>query len=164
MIDWWRTKVRQAFGYAHARVTEAERASLAGWLTPAQLELFDRMHVADRRHGLNVVAALRRTGVTDEELLVAALLHDAGKGRATKLAHRVVWSLGEAYGDWVWRVFEPMPTFRGGLTRMREHAERSATLAERAGCSPRVAELIRNQASPRDEAGRLLAEADEANP
>ena len=38
------------------------------------------MHVADRRHGLDVVATLRGDGVTEHDVLVAGLLHDAGKG------------------------------------------------------------------------------------
>jgi hypothetical protein len=44
-----------------------------------------------------------------------------------------------------------------------ESAERSAALAEQAGCSSRTVQLIRYQDQPVDDAGRLLHEADEAN-
>ena len=74
-----------------------ERAGLAAWTTPAQLALFDSMHVADRRHGLDVVASLRAEGVTEPDLLLAGLLHDAGKGD-TGVWPRVAYSLGQAYG------------------------------------------------------------------
>ena len=58
-----------------------ERAALATWITPAQLALFDSMHVADRRHGLDVVASLRGERRRPEpDVLLAGLLHDAGKG------------------------------------------------------------------------------------
>ena len=53
---------------------------LASWTTPAQRRLFDTMHVADQRHGLDVVASLRAEGVKDRDVLLAGLLHDVGKG------------------------------------------------------------------------------------
>ena len=146
-----------------ARVTVAEREDLAGWLSPAQLALFDRMHVADRRHGLSVVAALRADGSTDLELLVAGLLHDCCKGPRVRLVHRVAWSLGQHYGEWIWRASSRMPTFRYGFDRLRHHADRSAEMAADAGCSAHTVELIRMQENPVDEAGRLLYAADEAN-
>lgn len=147
-----------------ARVTATERAQLATWLTPPQLALFDAMHVADRRHGLDVAAALRDEGVTDPDALLAGLLHDAAKGRSVRLIHRVAWSLGEAYGPWVWRAARRLPTFAPALERLQVHAEASARAAERAGCSVRTVELIRHQAAPVDaQYGELLRLADEAN-
>lgn len=133
------------------------------WTTPAELELFDTMHVADRRHGLDVVRSLRQYGVTDRDVLVAGLLHDCGKGR-TGVVPRIVWSLGQAFGPWVHRLGGLVPGLRGGLKRLRVHAQRSAALAAEAGCSPLTVDLIRHQDAPRDERyGRLLQLADEAN-
>ncbi len=140
-----------------------ERAALGGWLTAEQAALFDGMAVADQRHGLDVVAALRSAGATDVDLLAAGLLHDCGKGRRVRLVHRVAWSLGQRYGSWIWRASTGLPTFATGLARLRDHASRSAELAEAAGCSPRTVELIRNQEAPTDDAGRQLLAADEAN-
>jgi hypothetical protein len=136
---------------------------MAGWLTPAQVALFDGMTVADRRHGLDVVAWLRTAGATDTDLLVAGLLHDCGKGPRVRLVHRIAWSLGQHYGSWIWRVTGVVPGFRAGLAELREHAVRSAELAAEAGCTERTIELIRNQEAPTDDAGRLLLAADEAN-
>jgi hypothetical protein len=121
------------------------------------------MTTADRRHGLDVVAELRRQGVTDRDVLVAGLLHDCGKGR-TGLWPRVAYSLGEAYGPWIWRVTARIPSFGRSLDRLRDHADTSARMAAEAGCSPRAVELIRWQDAPRDpEFGELLRLADEAS-
>src|SRR6478752_6619227 len=136
--SWWASKVRQFRTHVRASVGPAERAGLVAWTTPAQLALFDRMHVADQRHGLDVVASLRAEGVTDPDLLVAGLLHDAGKGQ-TGVLPRVAYSLGQRYGTWIWR-------------------------AAAAGCSGRTVALIRDQEAPTDpEFGELLRLADEAN-
>jgi hypothetical protein len=160
---WWRSKVRQFATHVRARVSETEHAELAAWLTPAQRHLFDSMHVADRRHGLDVVAALRAEGVREPEVLLAGLLHDCGKGN-TGVVARVVYSLGQAYGRWIPRRASMNPGLRRELDRLAAHAETSARLASDAGCTPRTVELIRNQEQPRDaKYGPLLKMADEAN-
>ena len=158
---WWLGKVRQVGRHLVARVAPAERAALAGWLTPAQLDLFDRMHRADRRHGLDVVAALRAEGVDERDVLLAGLLHDAGKGD-TGLVARVAFSLGQAYGRWIPGAISWWPGMRAAQARLEGHAESSARLAEAAGCSTRTVELIRWQDTPRDpEFGERLKLADE---
>jgi hypothetical protein len=160
---WWATKIRQFARHVTARVTAEERGSLDAWLTPAEARLFDTMHVADRRHGLDVVASLGAMGVADRDVLVAGLLHDAGKG-ATGLWARVAWSFGEAWGSNIWQVAERLPGMSRALARLRDHAELSAGLAAAAGCSSRTVELIRNQDAPTDpQFGELLLAADEAN-
>jgi hypothetical protein len=162
--SFWVAKVRQFRTHLTARVSPDERGALAAWLTPAQLALFDGMHVADRRHGLDVVATLRAGGTTDPELLLAGLLHDCAKGPGVGVLPRIAWSLGEAWGPWVVSLAGRVPGFGEPLERLRDHAERSADLANRAGCSPRTVELIRHQADPVEPAaGELLRLADEAN-
>jgi hypothetical protein len=163
MASWWASKVRQFRTHLRARVSPEERAALATWTTAPQVALFDSMHVADRRHGLDVVASLRADGVTEPDALLAGLLHDAGKGE-TGVWPRVAWSLGEAYGAWVWRAASALPGFGAAMERLRTHPEASARLAASAGCSARTVELIRHQDAPRDpEFGELLRLADEAN-
>jgi hypothetical protein len=121
------------------------------------------MHVADRRHGLDVVRTLREDGVGDRDVLVAGLLHDAGKG-SVGVWPRVAWSLGEAYGSWIWRLARLLPGGRGDMDRLRRHADISARLAEAAGCSPRTVALIAERPEPADASfGALLHRADEAN-
>jgi hypothetical protein len=160
---WWAGKIRQFGGHLRARVAPSEREALTVWLTPAQLAAFDAMHLADRRHGLDVAAALRADGVGEPEVLVAGLLHDAGKGRIGVLP-RVAFSLGQAYGRWVWRLASILPGFGTAIDRLRDHPEHSAAIAAAAGCSGRTVDLIRNQDRPLDpQFGELLRLADEAN-
>ena len=162
-MSWWASKTRQFRSHLRARVSPREGDDLAAWLTPDQLALFDAMHIADRRHGLDVVATLRADGVTDPDALIAGLLHDAGKGD-TGVWPRVAFSLGQRYGRQAWRVAGLLPGWRAAIDRLRTHAATSAELARTAGCSPRTIALIRYQDEPRDaEFGELLRLADEAN-
>ena len=171
---WWGTKVRQTRAHLRAKVRSDERAALDGWVPAQFLALFDAMPVADRRHGLDVVASLRASGADDDpELLLAGLLHDCGKStptgrdgraRGVGLLPRIAWSLGEAFGPWVVRLARHLPGFGPSLDLLRDHAERSAAFVQAAGASARTAGLIRNQAgAPGDRAGELLRLADEAN-
>jgi hypothetical protein len=161
--SWWVNKVRQFRSHLRARVAAEERDGLATWLSPAQLELFDSEHIADRHHGLDVVATLRADGVTDPDVLLAGLLHDAGKG-PTGVGPRIAFSLGQRYGTWTWRVARLVPGWSAALDRLGSHAETSAALAAAAGCSPLTVSLIRDQDAPRNQAfGELLRVADEAN-
>ncbi len=163
-MSWWAGKVRRFGRYFTGRIGASERANLAGWLSPHQLDLFESMHPADQRHGLDVVASLRADGHGQPELLLAGLLHDCGKGRALRVWHRVAWSLGERYGKRVEHAFQRVSTFRVAFATMRDHAARSAELAAAAGCSAATVELIRNQAEPTDPVlGRALLLADQAN-
>jgi HD domain len=135
---------------------------LTAWTRPAELALFDAMHVADRRHGLDVVAYLRRAGVADRDVLAAGLLHDCGKG-GTGWPPRVAWSLGEALGPWVWVGARRIPGWGDAMTRLRDHAELSADAVAAAGLSARAVALVREQAAPSDpEFGRVFRAADEA--
>lgn len=161
---WWAAKLRQFLRHLLGRVSRAERAALAEWLTPDQLVLFDAMHRADRRHGLDVVASLRRHGHADHDLLVAGLLHDCGKGRWVGVWHRVGWSLGQRYGRRVRAIGALLPGFRRAYDNLDNHASRSADLAAAAGCSALTAELIRQQDARSESAlGEALRLADEAN-
>lgn len=160
---WWLAKIRQTKRHLLARVSERERHAVAAWLTPAQLAVFAEMHVADQRHGLDVVEALRLGGTRDLEVLLAGLLHDAGKGK-TGLVPRIIHSLGQARMTWVATSVTWLPPMRRSLDRLRDHAQTSAQMAAAAGCSDRTVELIRWQDDPRDpEAGERLRLADEAS-
>ncbi len=162
-VTWWVTKVRQTKRHLLARAPAAERDALAAWLSPAQLAVFDAMHVADRRHGLDVVAALRAAGERDPEVLLAGLIHDAGKG-ATGMLPRILYALGQAGFGGPVRIGRRLPGMPAALELLAAHAETSAQMAEAAGCSIRTVELIRWQDAPRDpDAGERLRLADEAS-
>jgi hypothetical protein len=164
VATWWAGRIRQFRRHVMGRVTPTERQDLVAWLSPPQLDLFDRMHRADQRHGLDVVGALRAEGHRDDELLLAGLFHDAAKGPRLGVWPRVFWSLGERYGAWIYRLAGKVPGFAAAFARLRDHAERSAELCLAAGCSAVTAELIRHQSDPLDPyAGEALRLADEAN-
>jgi len=164
MSSWWAGKARQFVRHLTSRVSAAEWVALARWLTPAQMALFEAMHPADRRHGLDVVAVLRAAGHSDPDLLLAGLFHDASKGPTVGIWQRIAWSLGERYGDGVLGLTAGFPGFRQAFARIREHPERSAELVLAAGCGERVADLIRHQATPVDPtAGEALRLADLAS-
>ncbi len=161
--SWWGGKARQFRAHLRASVRPEERLDLATWTTTSQRRLFESMHIADQRHGLDVVASLRAQGVTEPDVLLAGLLHDAGKGD-TGVWPRVAWTLGARYGAWIWRATSMVPGFGRALARLRAHAESSAALAAGAGCSALTVDLIRHQSAPIDARyGELLRLADEAN-
>jgi hypothetical protein len=163
-VGWWLTKSRQAVRHMSGRISRPERAELRARLSPAQLRLFESMHRADQRHGLDVLAHLRADGHDDPDLLLAGLLHDCAKGRSVRLDHRVAWSLGERYGASVCDAFARLPGYHAAFERLRVHAEASAQLALAAGCTERTADLIRHQDAPTDPgAGQALRLADEAS-
>ncbi len=163
-MGWWASRIRRFGRYFRPGASAAERRDLLAWLTPAQMALFDSMHRADQRHGLDVVAALVAARHHQPDLLLAGLLHDCGKGRELQVWHRVGWSLGERYGARVERLLRRLPGFARAFATIADHARVSAELALAAGVSPVTAELILNQAEPADsELGHALLLADQAN-
>jgi hypothetical protein len=145
-----------------ANVRPEEHRRLAAWTTPAELALFDAQHVADRRHGLDVVAHMRRSGVTDRDVLAAGLLHDCAKGN-TGAGPRIVWSLGEKFGPRVLGPARVVPGWSAALERLRVHADASAEALAATGLAPNAVELVRFQSDPSGlEYGEAFKAADEA--
>jgi hypothetical protein len=158
---WWAEKIGRVVRYAGASVSAAERAEVAALLTPRELALFEAMPRADRRHGLDVAAALRRAGLGDDrELILAGILHDAGKGASVRLWHRVAWSLGQRYGRWVLTAAAVVPGARRVFGRLDAHARISADLARAAGAPARTVALIEAEGDPHDPGARALQLAD----
>ena len=150
--------------YFFGRVGEAERDDLADWLTPAQLELFDSMHRADQRHGLDVVAALRMDGQTIPTFCLPACCTIAaraanctsGTGSAGRCPSATVVALE--------RLFLRLPGFRDGVRGHRRPRRAFGGAGRAAGCSAATADLIRHQAEPIDDVlGLALLLADQAN-
>lgn len=71
---------RQAWRTLQARpLSEERKREIAQLLTAEQLALFESQSYAVQQHGYRVMNTLSRAGHKKKELLVAALLHDAGK-------------------------------------------------------------------------------------
>jgi hypothetical protein len=158
-------RVAQFFGHLTARVSADDAALARGLLPPPAWELFSAMPVADRRHGLDVVARLLAEGWDDRELVAAALLHDAAKGDRMRLWHRVGGVLLEALAPSVLgrlAVDDPS-SWRYPWHLYLHHAELSARAALAAGCTPRTAAFIRGVADEADApAAAAFRAADEA--
>jgi len=156
------SRVRQFLAAVRARVSEDEMAVLERHLDSSQRDLFQEMSPIDQRHCLDVFNNLLRQGHSDPDLFRAALLHDVGK-RGVRLWHRVAGVLLEAF----WPVLLEKLAFNRpqsclyGFYIYRYHADLSAELAERSGCSPSVVELIRRHHTPSEnEHAKALWDAD----
>lgn len=141
-------RVGQFVAHVRARVTPSEDAFADRVLPPGARDLFTAMPVADRRHALDVVQRLLDAGHDDIDLLTAALLHDAAKGRRMRLWHRVAGVLLEAaWPKGLQRLADPDPaSWRHPFHLYLHHGPMSAQMAERAGSSPRAAGFIRGEA------------------
>ena len=158
--------VRRFLRALTARIDPAERRVIADNLTPAQQQLFWAMMVQDQRHSLDVFYTLQRRGCQDRDVLVAALLHDVGKGYV-RLWQRVVFVLLLVGAPGLFRrLAKPNGSgWRRAMAAIKEHGYRGAALAEKAGAPPAVVELIRNH--QRDDSGDrravLLRTAEESS-
>jgi hypothetical protein len=154
--------VAQFFRAAFARVRANEWTLIREHLTPAQAELFERMHRGDQRHCLDVYHTLVRAGYQQKDLLVAALLHDAGKAvsaspdgrRRMTIFHRVAVVLLQGIPPlgprWLARLAADGRGWKAPFAVHARHAQVGAEWAGGAGCSPTVVDLIRVHHSTRN--------------
>ena len=156
------SRLKQFLAAVRARVSGDEIAILEQHLDPSQRDLFRQMSPIDQRHCLDVFNNLLRQGHSDPDLLRAALLHDVGK-RGIHLWHRVAGVLLEAFWP---TLLEKLAVNRPqswlyGFYIYWYHADVSAELAGRSGCSPSVVELIRGHHTPSEnEQAKALWDAD----
>ena len=133
-------------------------------LAPELYDLFAAQHPRDIVHAAECARWLMNRGVSNEELIMAALLHDIAKGRqrrwdrtAAVLAGGL--NLSEAAGD-AHSHFE----LRRAVQRTLDHSREGARRLQSAGAPARVVELTRlHHASPEREGMlSLLQQADAA--
>jgi hypothetical protein len=133
-------RFRQFLSALTVSTKRIESLALLPHLSPSQVKLFRRMQPSEQVHAFEVCERLSASGQTDPDLLVAALLHDAGKVHAPlSLLERVMVVLGK-------RFFRRRSALWGqgaarGLQRpfvvAARHAEWGSQLAE-SGTSPTV--------------------------
>ena len=159
-------RVAQFIGHLTARVDPDEEARARHLLPDAAWPLFAAMPTADRRHALDVAGRLMAGGDLDSDLLAAALLHDAAKGRRMRLWHRVAGVvLGAAAPHELARLASPDErSWRYPFHLYLHHADLSAQAALLAGCTSRTADFIRGMSVPADALlASALLRADEAS-
>ena len=135
---------RQFFASLRPRVDALLHDEAFAMLNDGERALFDSMTLRDQQHCLDVFRSLREQH-NDRDLLVAALLHDCGKGQIA-LWHRVAYVvLDNAAPSLLRHAVTPGngPGWRQALYRCAHHEELGAALAQRAGSTPRVVALIR---------------------
>ena len=118
-------------------------------LGPEELLRFAALQGRERRHAMDVVRYLHAhdlqvDGAPSRELLVAALLHNVGKG-SLHLHERVAYTLLRLLAP---RLLDPLASpagfgFRRAMAAQRDHAQRGAELLAELGVSERVQELVR---------------------
>lgn len=143
----WPYRVGQFLRGFRTAVTPEEARVIADLLSPAELQLFLAMRPRDRRHAVetmrNAAALAADHGATpSEELLVAALLHDVGKGQL-RVEDRVIYVMLRAISlDLVDRLAgADGARWRLALWQLRHHASVGAAKLEAIGSAPRVVEL-----------------------
>lgn len=114
----------------------------------------------EQHHSIDLCRALEAEDYCDPHLLAAALLHDVGKTVVVpRLWERVGVVLGEHFFPVraeAWSRSAPEGWQRGFVVR-RCHPAWGAEMAEEAGASPRVVELIRKHHSPPGDDEELAA-------
>jgi hypothetical protein len=133
-------RTRQVIQALRPRIDAADLSLVRDLLDERQRQLFETMERRDQRHAIEVARRLMSAGAAPEDLLVAALLHDCGKGEvpvwlrvAYVLAPRLVAQAACA----------PASGWRGAAYRLVNHAQIGAEHASEAGVSPRAAALVR---------------------
>ena len=154
-------RARQFWLALAARPDPAALAAAQAVLTQAQWALFRGMQPSEQAHALHILHRLQAQGETDPDLLIAALLHDAGKQRCPLHPwERAVIVLAQAAAPRLMRRWSSQAEIDPkGCTGWRKpfmvatwHAEWGAKMAQQAGASPLVVALIRRhpQAVPPD--------------
>jgi putative nucleotidyltransferase with HDIG domain len=147
-------RVKQVIAAITAKITAADRAFIAKYLTDSEQVLYWKMNVPDQRHALNVAYTaldFPETGEVDELLLIrSALLHDVGKIRGdvstldkiiTVLAHKLA-------PHWAYEWGRPgrgnrFDNIRHAFYIYYHHAERSAEMLLAAGTTGILINIVR---------------------
>jgi hypothetical protein len=145
-------RTRQFWQILRQIPSEHELDGVRSVLSPAQLDLFSSMQPGEQSHSLRVYKKLIEAGESHPDLLMAALLHDAGKiryplnvwerawiviGKALFPHLSLQWSSGEIQGP------QRVAFWKRPFIVAERHPDWGAELASQAGASDLTVSLIR---------------------
>lgn len=142
-----RERLRQ-FREASRLPETADYAVAEAHLPPELLDLFRAQHPRDIVHSADTARWLIARGHTEPDLLMAALLHDIGKGqqrRFDRVAHVLV---GVIRADGIAGASGSRFEMRRALARSAEHSQAGAQLLAATGAPERVVGLTRRHHCP----------------
>ena len=136
--------VRRFFRGFRGTLTADETRTVEALLGPEELQCFRSLQGREQRHAADVLRHLQAHGSPSDDLLVAALLHNVGKGRVL-LHERVAYTLLTMFTP---RLLARVATpggrgFRGAMAAQRDHPALGAEALAAIGVRPRVIELVR---------------------
>ncbi|MDZ7844913.1 MAG: HD domain-containing protein [Anaerolineales bacterium] len=140
-------RVWQSWQTVTGSLSEQDLEDVRQDLSPAEIELFQSMSLADQAHSLRVYRALAAEGRDHPALLTAALLHDAGKAdRSFNLFDRTAVVLLKKFlpGSYQSRGRSGSKGWERAVFIAREHPRWGAELAQEAGSDPLAVWLIRH--------------------
>lgn len=148
-------RARQFFRGFRTTLRPDEVTAVRATLSETETSLFLAMDARDRRQAVDMMRWLEAHTRPSDELLAAALLHDAGKGALT-VWDRVAFVVLEAWSPGLLDrlATEGSSRWRGVLWTLRHHARLGAELLIDAGTRPRVAELVARHADAIDPASQ----------
>jgi hypothetical protein len=130
---------RQVLHALRPRIDSTELAQACVLLNEGEARIFFSMQPRDQRHALEVAQRLRDAGATNQDLLVAALLHDCGKG-AVPVWLRIAWV---AMPGLVRAIAKEGTTgLPAAAYRLINHPALGGRRAEAAGSSPTTVRLV----------------------
>lgn len=143
-----RYRIRQFTRGLRPHLAPHEVAEARLWLTPAEFALFRAADPRDRRHSMDLFLLLRREGTSrdappSDDILVAALIHDVGKGHlmtADRILFVILRATSAGLARWV--AAEHGAPWRRAQWRLHHHAALGANVLRHAGSAPRVVEVV----------------------
>ncbi len=159
-------QVWQQLGFI-APLAPAELAEVEACLPAAAFALFLTMSQADQQHSLRVYHGLQAGGCQEQDMLMAALLHDVGKAQGrVPFWTRPAIVIGKLCTPHLLKRLTvtpavlaqgsiPIPSWQRALSYAWWHADVGADLAARAGLSERTVLYIRTHHQPHGPAAQL---------